>query len=81
MPEAQMLNQDEIDITRPINFAPRELVLFKEEIDKQFAEGKGVVDIFKALHNAAYLAMLEKGFQQIKDGYGHFHELIEVEDE
>ena len=75
-----MLKQDNLDISKPINFAPRELKLFKEELDKQFAEGKGV-DISKALHNASYLAMLERGFNQLRDGYGHFHELIEVEDE
>ena len=81
MAEVQMLSIDGIDITKPINFAPRELTLFKEELDKQFSEGKGVIDVFKALHNAAYLAMLERGIQQLKNGYGHFHELIEVEDE
>jgi len=75
-----MLNSEDLDVSKPINFAPRELTLFKEELDKQLAEGKGV-DILKALHNASYLAMLERGFRQIKDGYGHFHELIEVEDE
>ncbi|MBQ6006126.1 MAG: hypothetical protein IJL14_07760 [Selenomonadaceae bacterium] len=78
--EMQMLDQDNLDLSKPINFAPRELTLFKEELDKQFAEGKGV-DVFKALRNACYLAMLERGFKQINDGYGHFHDLIEVEDE
>ena len=80
MLEAQTLNQEEFDISKPINFAPRELTLFKEELDKQFAEGNGV-DIFKAIRNARYLAMLDRGFRQLENGYGHFHELIEVDDE
>lgn len=79
MLEAQAINED-IDISKPINFAPRELTLFKEELDKQFAEGKGI-DIFKALRNANYLAMLDRGFRQLENGHGHFHELIEVDDE
>ena len=78
--ELQTLNQETIDFNKPINFAPRELILFKAELDKQFAEGNGI-DIFKAIHNARYLAMLERGFKQLEDGYGHFHELIEVDDE
>ena len=80
MLEVQTLNQEEFDISKPINFAPRELTLFKEELDKQFAEGNGV-DIFKAIRNARYLAMLDRGFRQLENGYGHFHELIEVDDE
>ena len=76
----QMLKQENLDVSKPINFAPRELTIFKEELDKQFEEGKGV-DILKALHNASYLAMLERGFNQLRGGYGHFHKLIEVEDE
>ena len=80
MLEVQTLNQEEFDISKPINFAPRELTLFKEELDKQFAEGNGV-DISKALRNARYLAMLDRGFRQLENGYGHFHELIEVDDE
>lgn len=67
MLEAQTLNQEEFDINKPINFAPREWTLFKEELDKQFAEGNGV-DIFKAIRNARYLAMLEKSFKQLEEG-------------
>ena len=80
MLEAQMLDQDDIDVSKPINFAPRELTLFQEELNKQFAEGNGV-DILKALRNARYLAMLDRGFRQLENGHGHFHELIEVDNE
>lgn len=80
MLEAQAFHQEDIDISKPINFAPRELKFFKDELDKQFTEGNGV-DLSKALRNARYLAMLDRGFRQLENGYGHFHELIEVDDE
>ena len=80
MLEAQTLNQEEFDINKPINFAPREWTLFKEELDKQFAEGNGV-DIFKALHNARYFAEIDRRIANIKAGNWTEHELIEVEDE
>ena len=81
MAEAQILDQANLDGSKAINFAPREWFFFKEELDKQFAEGKGVVDILKALRNTRYLAMLDRGFSQLENGYGHCHELIEAEDE
>ena len=34
----------------------------------------------KELHNAQYLAKIEKGFAQIEAGKGISHELIEVDD-
>lgn len=34
----------------------------------------------KDLHNAQYLAKIEKGFAQIEAGYGSKHDLIEVDD-
>ena len=34
----------------------------------------------KELHNAQYLAKIEKGFLQINSGKGSAHELIEVND-
>ena len=67
MSETQTLNQENLDLSKPINFAPRELTLFKAELDKQLAEGNGV-DIFKALRNARYLAGLERSIKQFDEG-------------
>ena len=33
--------------------------------------------IMKAIHNAAYMAMIDQGVQQIANGTCHQHELIE----
>lgn len=77
MAEPQTLDQADLDGSKTINFAPHELTLFKDELDKQFSEGKGV-DVLKALRNARYLAMLDRGFKQVESGYGRFHDLIEV---
>ena len=79
MEEIKTLDQADLEGSKAINFAPQELTIFKEELDKQFAEGKGV-DILKALRNTRYLARIDRGFKQIESGYGHFHDLIEVED-
>ena len=67
MLEMQTLNQENLDISKPINFAPRELTLFQEELNKQFDEGNGI-DILKALHNARYLAGLERSIKQFDEG-------------
>ena len=67
MIEAQTLEQMNLDGSKLINFAPAELKIFKEELDKQFAEGNGV-DIFKALRNARYLAMLDRSFKELEEG-------------
>ena len=66
MSEIQTLDQAEFDINRSTNFAPCELALFKEELDKQFAKGDGV-NIFKALYIVRYLAMLDKSFKQLAE--------------
>ena len=78
--EIQMLNQEGLDISKPINFAPRELTLFKEELDKQFAENNGI-DILKALRNARYWAEIDRRFERVKAGHWTEHELIEVGDD
>lgn len=67
MIEAQTLEQMNLDDSKLINFAPAELKLFKDELDKQFAEGNGV-DIFKALRNARYLAEIDRRINDIKSG-------------
>lgn len=67
MTELQTLNQENLDMSKPINFAPRELTLFKQELDKQLAQGGGV-DILKALRNARYLAGLERSIKQFDEG-------------
>ncbi|MBQ4403907.1 MAG: DUF1902 domain-containing protein [Selenomonadaceae bacterium] len=76
MIEAQTLEQMNLDGSKLINFAPAELKIFKEELDKQFAEGNGV-DIFKALRNARYLAMLDRSFKEIEEG--HYIEFADEE--
>ena len=80
MAEAQIIDNDVIDESQPITFAPREWFFFKEEIKNQIAEGKGV-DILKALHNARYFAKIDRRIDNIKAGRWTEHELIEVEDE
>lgn len=37
--------------------------------------------IMKAVRNAEYLAMIDRGLQQLESGRGQQHELIEVDDE
>ena len=66
MIEPQTLEQTNLDNSKLINFAPAELKIFKEELDKQFAEGKGV-DIFKALRNTRYFAMLDRRFKELEE--------------
>ncbi|MBR2518264.1 MAG: hypothetical protein IKE46_00535 [Selenomonadaceae bacterium] len=80
MIEAQTLEQENIDANKIINFAPAELKLFKDELDKQLEEGNGI-DILKAIRNARYLAMLERGFKQMREGHCKAHDLIEVDDD
>ena len=78
MADAQTFDPDVIDETKPITFMPREWFFFKEEIKDQIAEGNGV-DFLKAIRRARYRAKLERGFKQLEEGGGHFHELIEVD--
>ena len=63
MPEAQSLDQDVIDESKPITFAPREWYFFKEEIKDQIAEGKGV-DFLKAVRVARLCARNESTSKQ-----------------
>ena len=67
MIEAQTLEQENIDANKIINFAPAELKLFKDELDRQLEEGNGI-DILKAIRNARYLAMLDRSFKEIEEG-------------
>lgn len=57
-----------------VYFSAYEWKIFTEELKM----GK---DIKKALHNARYLAKLNKGIKQLEEGRGQIHELIEVEDD
>ena len=52
-------------------FSKEEFRYFTDEINKQFSE-TGAVDFRKATNNARYLAMLDKGFEEIKNGGGVF---------
>ena len=67
MIEAQTFNQENIDANKIINFAPAELKLFKDELDKQLEEGNGI-DILKAIRNARYLAMVDRSLKEIEEG-------------
>ena len=79
MADTQTIDLDVIDETKPITFEPLEWKFFKEEVAKQFADDD--FDALKAIRRARYQAMLHRGFTQLAEGRGHFHELIEVEDE
>lgn len=78
--EIQTLNQNEIDETKPITFAPREWFFFKEEIKNQLAEGNSP-DFLKALHNARYFAEISRRTEKIKAGHYVEHDLIEDNDD
>ncbi len=67
MSEAQALDQDVIDVSKPINFAPREWYFFQEEIKDQYAEGKGV-DFLKAFRAARFYAEIERRTEDVKAG-------------
>ena len=68
MTEMQTLDQENIDANKLINFAPAELKLFKDELDRQLEEGNGI-DILKAIRNARYWSEIEKSEQQFKEGH------------
>lgn len=67
MIEMQTLNQENIDANKLINFAPAELKLFKDELDKQLEEGNGI-DILKAIRNARYWAEIDRRIEDINAG-------------
>ena len=55
VPEEKIQSEDSMTLTA------EESIYFKDEIEKQLAESK-IVDIGKAVRNARYLAMLDRGF-------------------
>ncbi len=63
----QTLNQENIDANKLINFAPAELKLFKDELDKQLEEGNGI-DILKAIRNARYWAEIDRRIEDVNAG-------------
>lgn len=67
MIEMQTLEQENIDANKIINFAPAELKLFKDELDKQLKEGNGI-DILRAIRNARYWAEIDRRTEDIKAG-------------
>lgn len=67
MIEMQTLDQENIDANKLINFAPAELKLFKDELDRQLEEGNGI-DILKAIRNARYWAEIDRRTEDIKAG-------------
>lgn len=67
MIEMQTLDQENIDANKLINFAPAELKLFKDELDRQLEEGNGI-DILRAIRNARYWAEIDRRTEDIKAG-------------
>ena len=49
-------------------FTNEEWKYFKDEINKQVAEGEKIIDFGKAGRNARYLAKLDKSIRQDKEG-------------
>ena len=49
-------------------FTNEEWKYFKDEINKQVAEGEKIIDFGKAGRNARYLAMLDESFKQAREG-------------
>ena len=76
MIEMQTLDQENIDANKLINFAPAELKLFKDELDRQLEEGNGI-DILKAIRNARYWAEIDRRIADINAGHWVEHDLIE----
>ena len=66
MAEIQTLAQADFDIKEPINFLPHEWTVFCDELNRQFAKGKGV-NIFDTLYIVRYLAMLYNSFKQLEE--------------
>lgn len=67
MIEMQTLDQENIDANKLINFAPAELKIFKDELDRQLEEGNGI-DILRAIRNARYWAEIDRRTEDIKAG-------------
>lgn len=76
MAEAQVIEPDVIDESKPIIFAPREWFFFKEEVKDQLAEGSSV-DLLKALRAARFYAEVERQTERIHAGHWVEHDLIE----
>ena len=67
MIEMQTLDQENIDANKLINFAPAELKLFKDELDRQLEEGNGI-DILRAIRNARYWAEIDRRIADVEAG-------------
>ena len=63
LPEEKISAEDSMTLTA------EESIYFKDEIEKQLAESK-IIDIGKAVRNARYLAMLDRGFNDMEAGRG-----------
>lgn len=77
MAEVQTLDPYEVDESKPITIAPRELFFFKKEIETQIANDEGL-NLLKALHNARYCAEIDRRFERVEAGHWTEHELIEA---
>ena len=61
-------------------FTRNEWTHFKNEINKQVAEGEKIIDFGKAMRNAQYLSRLDRAIANVEAGHWTEHELIEVDD-
>ena len=52
---------EKIQSEESMTLTAEESIYFKDEIEKQLAESK-IIDIGKAVRNARYIAMLDRGF-------------------
>lgn len=73
--ELSKISREEEKNENSMILTEEESVHFKNEINKQLAETK-IIDIGKAMRNARYLAMLDRGFAD-KDGITFTFEELE----
>lgn len=75
------LTNYDLESENSISFTKGEWGHFIDEMKKQFTEDDNSIDIGKAIHNARYLANLDRAFAAIEAGHWTEHELIEVNDD
>ncbi|MCU6714346.1 type II toxin-antitoxin system prevent-host-death family antitoxin [Megasphaera butyrica] len=57
------------------------IVTRKEEKNVVLMSLEKYNELMRAVHNAEYLGMIDRGIEQLSQGKGQQHELIEVDDE
>lgn len=61
------VDEEEINDEEKISFTPPELDIFVREIKDMISEGKNI-DVKKAIHNARYLAEIDRRIADVKAG-------------